>query len=350
MRAQIAELHSRASAWFAEHGFLEDAITHALAAGDEEAAVQIVEAHRHEAMNQERWQQLEHWLRLLPRRLIDVRPELLLIEAWILTKQWRLADLLPYLDRIEALLETSPSPERDSQLLRGEVDALRSSVCYYSLDGERAHALASRALQTLPITSSGARGVAWMYCGGGLQAMGDIQGAFNIMHEGLKEDVLHGNAFPSRLLIALCVLHWISGDLAGLNQTAAHFLRLAEERDLVESIGWARYFRGCAAYQSNDLAVAESDFAAVVALRYLTNGHPFSQSVYGLASVYQAQGLGGRAGTVVESLVDYGLEMNNTRVLRDARAFQAWLALKQGRRAEAYRWAEGNVATHRSCP
>ncbi len=337
---QIAELHSRASAWFAEHGFLEDAIMHALAAGDEEAAVQIVEAHRHGAMNQERWQQLEHWRRLLPRRLVDERLELLLAEAWILVKQWRFTDIPPYLSRIETLIEAVPPSEPSALRWSGELDALRSLVCYYALDGERSFFFANRALQTLPVSCSSVRGHAWMYYGGGLQAMGDIEGARKAFYQGLKEDALHGNSFPSRLLTALCVLNWITGDLAGLNQVANHFLRLAEERNLVESRGWARYFRGCAAYQSNDLAAAANEFGAVVELRYLAHGLPFSHSVFGLASVYLAQGAADQARALVESLLEYGLEMNATRILTDARSFWAWLALQQGRKAEAYRWAE----------
>lgn len=135
-------------------------------------------------------------------------------------------------------------------------------------------------------------------------------------------------------------MHWITGDLAGLSQTATYFLRLAEERNLVESGGWARYFRGCAAYQVNDLAAAADDFAAVVEQRYVAHGMPFSQSVFGLASIQVAQGAADRAHALVESLFNYCLEMNTSRVLADAQAFQAHLALQQGRRTEAYRWAE----------
>lgn len=336
----IADLHRRASGWYASNGYVDDAITHALQAGDEAAAVQIVEAHRHEAMNQERWQQLEHWLRLIPRRLIDQRPELLLAEAWDLTRRWRLADLPHYLNRIQALLESTSPPELVASLLRAEVDALRSIVCYYLLDGERTFDLANSALQTLPMTYSTARGFAWMYCAAGLQAMGDIRGARNVLHDGLKEDVMHGNAFPSRVLIALCILNWTTGDLAGLDQAATYFLRLAEERNLPESTQWARYFRGCAAYQLNDLAAAEGEFAAVVGQPYLAHSFTFSQSAYGLASVYQAQGAGDQARARVESVQAYGLEINNTRILADAGAFLAELAWRQGRRAEAHRWAE----------
>jgi LuxR family maltose regulon positive regulatory protein len=179
-----------------------------------------------------------------------------------------------------------------------------------------------------------------MYYGGGLQMMGDIEAARAALYEGLKEDRLHNNAFPSRVLIALGILSWMSADVAGLRQTASHFLRLAEERQLPESIGWARYFRGCAAYQVNDLAAAEEDFGAVVAQRYITHSFTFLQSSFGLASIYQAQGAADKANAVIESLLAYGLDMKNTRLLADAQTFRAWLGLQQGRVGEAQRWAD----------
>ena len=75
--------------------------------------VRLVERHRHEAMNHERWRELERWLSLIPRPLIETRPELLVLEAWIVEKQWRYADLPAYLDRIEVLMEHITSPEAD---------------------------------------------------------------------------------------------------------------------------------------------------------------------------------------------------------------------------------------------
>jgi LuxR family maltose regulon positive regulatory protein len=132
----------------------------------------------------------------------------------------------------------------------------------------------------------------------------------------------------------------MTADLSDLKQAAAHLLKLAGERNLPESIGWAHYFQGCAAYQADDLEEAEAEFAAVVGQKYIAHSFTFSQSAFGLASVYLAQGAGDRAQSVAESVVTYALEINNTRVLGDARACQAWLALKQGRYAEARRWAE----------
>ncbi len=337
---QIADLHRRASAWFADNGLVEEAIVHALAAGDETAAVQIVETHRHEAMNQEQWQSLDRWLRLMPARLVDEWPELLLLEAWSLQRQWRFAEIAPVLDRIEARMATALPSQSSSASLRAEVDALRSLVSYYRLDGRATFAHASRALDSLPMACSSVRGLAWMYYAAGKQAQGDMAGARDALYAGLQEDRYHLNAFPARVLIALCIQHWMTADLSGLSQIAEHFHRVGVERNLMESIWWARYFRACAAYQSNDLAGAERDFSAVVDQRYIAHSLPYTQSAYGLASVWQAQGAGDRARALIESVLAYGMEIGNSRVQLDAQAFRAWLAVQQGRSAEAQRWVE----------
>ncbi len=335
----IHSLHRRASAWFAGAGQVEEAIRHALAAEDGDRVVQIVEAHRHRAMNQEHWQQLNQWLHLLSRRLVEEHAELLLLEAWIMQHRWRFNDLPQFLDRIDVVMAEKPPPEPARTYLRGEIDALRSMLAYYTHQGERTYAYAEAALRALPMEASSARGAAWLYHAAGLHLQGDVRMGRESLHEALKEDRLHANSFASRLLIGLSVFDWIAGDMPALQQTASHFLRLGIERDLTESITWAHCWRGCALYQLNDLSGAEADFATVVAQRYVAHSNPYSQAAFGLASVYAARGALDRAQALVESLVAYGLEMQNMRVLSDARAYLAYLALQQGRLAEAQHWA-----------
>ena len=161
-----------------------------------------------------------------------------------------------------------------------------------------------------------------------------------MLHEALKEDRFHGNAFIRYVLIGLCFVHWMAADLANMNRSATHFLKLAKERHLAESIIWARHFRGCVAYHVNDLVAAENDFTWVFEQRYLAHGHPFYSECVWSGVGLLTQGDNERANAVIESVFAYGLEINNSRVISDAQAFQAWMALKQGRRAEAYRWAE----------
>ena len=336
---EIASLHSRASAWYGANGFVEDALRHALAAGDEPGAARLVETHRHTVMNHSQFQRLEQWLRLLPHQLIGERPGLLMLEAWFLQFRWQLADLPPHLDRIEALLAQTPLPEPEQSHLRSEIDALRSYSCFYATDANGALALATQALQRAPLAYSAVRGFAWGICIGAYQLQGDFKGAQDALYASLEEDRYHGNTFPISPLIAHCTVSWMATDLIALEQSALHLLKLTDERNLPGNQAWAYHFLGCAAYQRNDLASAEQAFAAGVTKRRNAHGHAFWQGAVGLASVYLAQGAGERAQALGDSLLAAAWEMGSAGAMRDAQALQAFLALRLGRKAEAQRWA-----------
>ena len=121
-------------------------------------AVRLVETHRHAAMNQERWPDLQRWLSLFSREVIDSRPELLMLEAWVLHARFRLADMPPCLDRLQAVLEHMPLPEAVDRRMRGEIDALRSQLFYWAADPKRTLEAAQRALDTVPREAAYVRG------------------------------------------------------------------------------------------------------------------------------------------------------------------------------------------------
>lgn len=77
--------HSRASDWLAEHGFLEQAARHALAAGREQQAYDLAERCLYEAMTRRgELGVVMDWLRRVPAADLDRRPRLLLAGAWAL--------------------------------------------------------------------------------------------------------------------------------------------------------------------------------------------------------------------------------------------------------------------------
>jgi len=70
---EIAALHARASAWFAQEGLIDEAIDHALAAGDELGAAQLVEENARALLNEEK----RFWTRSRMRRLSRCRGRLI---------------------------------------------------------------------------------------------------------------------------------------------------------------------------------------------------------------------------------------------------------------------------------
>ena len=63
-------LHRRASAWYASHGEIEEALRHALAGQDTLGAVQMVAEHRHHLLNTEQRPRLKRRLRMSQAQIL----------------------------------------------------------------------------------------------------------------------------------------------------------------------------------------------------------------------------------------------------------------------------------------
>lgn len=109
-------------------------------------------------------------------------------------------------------------------------------------------------------------------------------------------------------------------------------------------IPYGLYLLGITLYHRNELHNAEEKLAQVTKFYYAASPMNFAHSAFALALTYQAQKKTGRAREVCNSVVVNSLESNNEDMLRIARAFEADLALRQGRLAEAFQWAEGYQA------
>jgi LuxR family transcriptional regulator, maltose regulon positive regulatory protein len=332
---QINALHSRASAWYDANGYINEAITHALKAGDEAGAATLVQAHRHEILNYERWHQIEGWLSLFSPQALDARPELLLAQASLAGSNNSIQETSRHLKRLEEIVQ----PESLPALARGEYEMLCGLVAFYALDPEHGLPCTERALATLPLNFSWARAFARVFQGGHLFLKGEANAAITSLYEGLAEDRQHGNTYRTRLLLALATLYWFTGDMADLALMGQELLSVATERSLLESIGRGHYYQGMAAYQRNDLAAAAEHFAANLVQPEVHYPVVYIGSGFGLATIYQIQGRADMATATTEVITSYAMKRNNPEMLPDVLAHRARLAMLQGRIAEAGQWA-----------
>src|SRR5262249_19039009 len=79
--ARVPELHRRAAAWHEKHGSADDAVRHAVAAGETGWAAQLVERHVETLLRRSEGATLERWLAVLPAESIRARPRLCLAQA-----------------------------------------------------------------------------------------------------------------------------------------------------------------------------------------------------------------------------------------------------------------------------
>ena len=101
---RVPELHRRAAGWFEHHGFVEDAIGHALAAEDAEWAAQLIEQNAAAAEMRSEGATLLRWLEALPEELVRFRPRLSVACAIAALFEGRLDYVEPLLRGVERAL------------------------------------------------------------------------------------------------------------------------------------------------------------------------------------------------------------------------------------------------------
>ena len=96
------QLHRNAAAWYEGHGLADDAIHHAVAAGEMTWAARLIEQHfdeifylRGEAAT------IQRWISALPADLVRSRPRLLLAQAQLASASGRLEAVEPLIDAAE---------------------------------------------------------------------------------------------------------------------------------------------------------------------------------------------------------------------------------------------------------
>jgi LuxR family maltose regulon positive regulatory protein len=341
---ELATLHHRASVWYAERGFIEEALKHALEAGDTPYAALLVEAQFLPARRYERWMLMERWLRLLPEELIQDSPTLLCARVWILQTHGLHTDLPRLLTATKQLLTARDShvndeDTRQSRLLHALVE-IAWSHCYYRTGQAKSSLESARsALAWLPPGVEQVEIHVLMYLALSSQLTGQEEKALLEIDNALRNHA--GNlANTAHLLIPQALVYLASGKLHMVEQTARHLLQTARDGGLTLSQNYAHWLLGVVHYERNLLDEAVYHFSVVITNQHLVNFWAVQDAMYGLALAYQAQGLSNKAQEAANALLTWVEEQHNMGELKAVYAFCAQLALLQDEVEKASQWCE----------
>ena len=104
---RVAGLHRAAAAWCEEHGLADDAVRHALAAGDTAWAARLVERHVETLLGRSEGATLRRWLSALPAESVRDRPRLCLAQAYGAAMGFQVEALEALLDDAERAFAVS---------------------------------------------------------------------------------------------------------------------------------------------------------------------------------------------------------------------------------------------------
>jgi LuxR family maltose regulon positive regulatory protein len=228
---RVADLHQRASAWFEQEGLLDDAVSHAIAGGDPGRVAAIIETHGMQLLMQGELTTLLRWIQDLPEEKIQASARICVSHAWALLLTGRAQMVEPRLQQAERLFAVGASSEpigEPALMLTGEVATIRAYQAAQDGDARRTIELAHLALERLPPTSLGIRGIVYFVMAGAHLLQGEMAMAAEAMREAAETGLHGGNIHVvSPALNALAGLEMLQGRLHQAQTTAQEAIHLA---------------------------------------------------------------------------------------------------------------------------
>jgi LuxR family transcriptional regulator, maltose regulon positive regulatory protein len=326
---EVAAIHRQAAAWYARNGHIDVAVRQLLTAGAEQEAADLIETSIPAMLGRASWPTLQQLLASVPDEVLAQRPILILAKAWLM---WVLQrhDLLPnMLHQAEVLLNNAeleygqPRPS----WLQGWIDALWSLVYVLQWDFEAALARSEDALAKMPPAHGYSRGVTIVYYLVTLQFLGRRDEAL-VYYAHARANELDDSA--QRVAIAPGILSIYYADLAGLAATGENCLRTAPPLSVAKLHGWGHLCLGIAAYEQNNLAVAEQHFAAVYENRFGRATMLVFDALYGLALTHHALGDTAGATSWAAALLNLAGDLQSAYLIAVAHWLQCQLELQRG--------------------
>lgn len=317
--AQARLLHAQAAAWHTHHGSREEAVRHALAAGDFDHAARLIEAEAGDMLLRGQGATLRAWVEVLPAAYVRSRPLLSYFMAWALLFAGQLDAVEPRLQEVERSTQSvkreddrAGSPSRPSRELAGGLALARAALAAVRADAPRTIELCQQALALLPAESLVLRGLANGYLGTAYWLTGDLAAATEPVRQAIALSEAAGNTYYA--LTATCMLGQLRLAQGKLRLAAAAFARAlslaAREYATVPAVATAHVGLSEVRLQWNDLREAAQHAQRAVELA--AQGDELGALIPAylmLARVLCAQG--DRAGTLgaldhAESVVPHG--------------------------------------------
>ena len=331
---EIAVLHLKASSWYSLNGLVDEALQHALEAGDDLAAAQLLEENARTLLDEDRWHVLEMWMARLPDNVIRQRPRLLIAKAWVRFHQFALQSIPPLLELAGTILEDDAT----AQPLWGEVDFFWGHHWYWQ--GQRTRSLDSlnRALEQIPKAHHLARGEAEVFWSLASQMSDQKEEAVRRLNRWLYDEQTPHPGRQTKLLGTLIFIGLLSGELNDAAPPNQKLHELATKNNNRYIRAWTSYIQGYIHYFWNNLDTAARHFAKAVSDRYILHTAGALDSLVGLALTYQAMGQPDSADATVALLLEFAQGKNNPAFITVARSCQARLSLMQEDLTSAVRW------------
>jgi ATP/maltotriose-dependent transcriptional regulator MalT len=348
--ARVPGLHRAAAAWHAEHGFADDAVRHAMAAGETGWAARLVERHVEALLRRSEGATLDRWLSALPVAAVRARPRLCLAQAVAAIVGGRLEAVEPLLASAEDAFAAAheephePSVGRARSVLANVPAAiafLRADLARWRGDPARAVEFDRLALMHLGGEDWLLRSqVAWNLAGADWLRGRLAQAEHALAELAAERRAADEGYLAMRVCYELGQVQHAQGCLGAALHTYQQALQAPGGAGQLPFAGMAHVGVAEVLYERNELAAAHEHAIQGVALcRQLAYTQPLATGLALLARIRWAQGDAAGALDAIGQAGQVGLSPQIAALHNPVPAWRARLLLASGEVAAAARWA-----------
>jgi LuxR family maltose regulon positive regulatory protein len=185
----IAQLHMRASHWYGRAGMANEAIQHALAGGDYETAVRLIEDHTVETLVRGYSITVEGWLNSIPSGLHFQSPKIYMAFIWMYLLHGDYERIFLYVERLQRMFSDLQAGEVGPSA-RAEWLTLQSFLAGAQGKAAESLALAQEALEIGPTEDNYVQSMAYNALASAYQLAEDYENTI----EACRKAILHGQA------------------------------------------------------------------------------------------------------------------------------------------------------------
>jgi LuxR family transcriptional regulator, maltose regulon positive regulatory protein len=348
---RVPELHASAAAWSEQHGLVDDAVRHALAAGDAVWAARLIEGHFDAMLQAGEDVTFRRWLEALPAELVRSRPRLCLAQAHGALLSGRLEAVAPHLadaERASAAVAEEPyepSAGRAVSLVANVPAAIalaRALLARLYGDAERTAEFGRQALTHMTDADHTLRHFARYSLAVADWLRGRLADAEQALAGLAAEQLPAGARYLAQLYHDLGQVQRARGHLGAALRTYERALELASQAGRpLPPAGIAHVAMTEVLYERGELDAALAHATqGVVLSRQLGGARQLGAGLAVLAWIRQAQGDRAGALEAVREAERVPLSPSLVGLLNPLPVVRARLALANGEVGEAARWVQ----------
>ncbi|MFT5041980.1 MAG: LuxR family maltose regulon positive regulatory protein [Hyphomicrobiaceae bacterium] len=331
----VAALHARASRWCESFGSIDEAIDHALEAGDPVRAAELTEKHLIAEFNVDRWFVVKNWLRKIPDEVKAGRPAILLAQAWITPKKLRQSEIAALVAQAESCLTEVGEDEREG--LMGQINLHKAMLRFWQGDAAGVLEFVGKAERQLPAEAVFARAGLQDFWGVAHQMIGQGEQALEELERKIRDESESHPLLVTRWLAATCTLRILACQPAAAQQAAMRIRDVAERNGLPNTVVWASFYQGVPCFQSGEFEAARSHYREVAEKRHFFHRQAALLGIAGLALSCEAMGRHDEADEALDLLQEFAREGGEAASLALADSCRARVALWRGELSTAVR-------------